>query len=280
MDGSAKQDGDAKPIAPLLRWAGGKRRLLTDLMMLLPPDVRSRRYYEPFAGGASLFFALCPESAVLSDANAHLIKCYEFVRDVPQRVAAYLRMHASRTCRDYYYTVRSVYNQRRYSAAQAARFIYLNKTCFNGIFRVNKRGKFNVPYGWKEPPALPDEDALVRASKALKRAKLLAAPFEEILSAPRIGDFVYLDPPYPPLNGSAYFTHYTRGRFGEADQERLAASFCALTKRGCLVMMSNADTSLTRNLYRPFKARHLEVTRYVSCKKQKHRAQELIITNY
>ncbi len=146
-----------KSIEPILRWAGGKRQLLGRLLEFVPSDVRERVYHEPFLGAGCLFFALQPKKAVLSDANRHLISCYVFVRDNWQQVRRYLQEHKKRTSKRYFYEIRqeyNLYNHGRVSAAQAARFIYLNKTCFNGIFRVNQREEFNVPYGWKEPPAM------------------------------------------------------------------------------------------------------------------------------
>ena len=157
----------AERIVPLLRWAGGKTQLLSRLIGFVPPDYADRTYHEPFLGAGALFFALQPPKAVLSDANFHLISCYEHVRDNWTALNRYLSEHAKKTNKPYYYRTRTLYNKSDYSAAQAARFIYLNKTCFNGIFRVNSRGEFNVPYGWKEPPALPSPDLLRRAGKAL-----------------------------------------------------------------------------------------------------------------
>src|SRR5688500_4839812 len=132
------------PLKPFLNWVGGKRLLVSRLKQLLPPDILERTYREPFLGAASLFFALRPARAVLSDLNEHLMTCYEAVRDSPSAVAAYLRDHARNNTKAYYYRIREEYNQRSFSAAQASRFIYMNKTCFNGVFRVNRKGEFNV----------------------------------------------------------------------------------------------------------------------------------------
>ena len=265
---------------PFLRWAGGKRKLVTLLLEFVPEDVLDRQYREPFVGAGALFFALRPRSATISDANDHLIMCYEYVRDRPDLVHRYLVHHAARTSERYYYAVRSDYTQSGPSAAQAARLIYLNSACFNGIFRVNKRGEFNVPYGRKEPPVLPTRAALRTASCSLRSAAIRVSDYRKALADAESGDFVYLDPPYPPLNGTAYFTHYTPDRFGEGDQRRLAVAFRELHERGCLLMMSNADTELIRKLYDAFTIDELSVTRYVTCKRRKHRVKELVITNY
>jgi DNA adenine methylase len=267
-------------VRPFLRWAGGKRQLRRVLLEFLPSDIDSRTYREPFLGGGSLFFALQPEAAVLSDANEHLIRCYEFVRDQPSRVARYLQFHALRNSESYYYKVRDEYNVSHFSAAQAARFIYLNKTCFNGIFRVNTKGQFNVPYGWKESPAIPNKKELATVAVTLKNASLQASSFEKALKDSSRGDFIYLDPPYPPLNGTAYFTHYTSDRFSEQDQRRLATCIHGLDRSGCLFMISNADTPLIRRLYGKYQLVSLPVTRYLTCKSVRHKVKELVITNY
>jgi DNA adenine methylase len=265
---------------PILRWAGGKRYLIQELLSHLPTQIEKRRYHEPFLGAGSLFFALNPQRAVLADANEHLVRCYEKVRDDPDGIAIYLREHARRTGEKYFYQVRRLYNSSSFSTAQAARFVYLNRTCFNGIFRVNRQGEFNVPYGWKEPPPLPDRTHLREAGTALEKARLHAVPFEESLKYVRRNDFVYLDPPYPPLNGTANFTHYTADRFDTTDQARLAFEVRRLADLGALFMMSNADTHLVRRLYRGFAMTRLKVTRFITCKAVKHAVRELLITNY
>jgi DNA adenine methylase len=267
-------------VSPFLRWAGGKRQIVRELIKLLPSDIKTRTYREPFLGAASLFFAIRPSRAILSDANPHLIQCYELVRDDWQNVARYLREHAARNSKAYYYEVRAAYNRSPFSAAQAARFIYLNKTCFNGIFRVNRKGQFNVPYGWKEPPAIPNAEQLRRVAEALKGVSLSAASFASVFTNVSGNDFFYLDPPYPPLNGTAYFTHYTRNRFNQFDQEWLASWVRKLDKIGCRFMMTNADTDKIRRLYRGFRFARLPVTRFITCKSIRHKVKELVITNY
>jgi DNA adenine methylase len=267
-------------ISPFLRWAGGKQQIIRHLMELLPQDVARRRYHEPFLGAASMFFSLQPFEGRLSDANEHLIKCYEYVRSDWRLVAEYLQRHASRTSKAYYYKVRDAYNRSEFTAAQAARFIYLNKTCFNGIFRVNRQNEFNVPYGWKEPPSLPDASVLQRASRVLRNAILMSESFEGALRYVAAGDFCYLDPPYPPLNGTAYFTHYTKSRFNVIDQEWISLKAKDLDRNGSLFMMTNADTSRIRRLYKGFRISSLPVTRFVTCKAKRYQVRELVIRNY
>jgi DNA adenine methylase len=264
-----------------LRWAGGKRQVVKTLAEFLPSDCACHsRYHEPFLGAGSLFFWVGPARAVLSDANQHLVDTYKAVRDDWELVARHLGDHAKRTSKRHYYRVREQYNSSKFSAAQAARFIYLNKTCFNGIFRVNTQGKFNVPYGWKEPPALPSRKDLKAASQRLQGAELLARSFEQAFSDVAKDDFVYLDPPYPPLNGTAYFTHYTADRFSASDQQTLASAVRSLDRLGCRILMTSADIPLIRRLYREFNTRSLPVTRFITCKSVRHKVSELVITNY
>jgi DNA adenine methylase len=271
----------AMGLRPFLRWAGGKQQMVGRLLRLVPPETAYTAYREPFLGAGALYFALRPKAAHLSDSNDHLVRCYAHVRDHSARVAKLLRQHKRSSSAEHYYRVREQYNATRTdSAAQAARFIYLNRTCFNGIFRVNMQGDFNVPYGRKDPPVVPTEEELREIGLALTPACIFASDFRVALEGAESGDFVYLDPPYPPLNGTAYFTHYTADRFRREDQIELAEIAHDLHARGCLVMMTNADVEIVRTLYRRFTFTELEVTRYVTCKKQRHRVSEVVITNY
>jgi len=272
-----KNSGVARPF---LRWIGGKRLLIHRLLPYLPPRFSERRYHEPFAGAASFFFRLAPRAARISDLNEHVIECYREVRDRHKQVAAYLRGHERNNSEKYYYEVRKQYNRSSFGPAQAARFIYLNQTCFNGVFRVNMDGAFNVPYGDKPEPAFPSTQDLELASKVLKRASLTMADYGTALLKAASGDFVYLDPPYPPLNGTSFFTHYTPDRFDQDNQERLAAFVHDLHHVGALFLMTNADLPKIRRLYSGYQIWELSVTRYVSCKASRYRVKELVITNY
>lgn len=205
---------------------------------------------------------------------------YRELRDNPDLIGQYLREHAGQNSELYYYGVRDLYNRSEPSAAQAARFIYLNKACYNGIFRVNLAGCFNVPYGRRQKISLPVAGYLREVSKLLRRKEIFAADFEKALCEAKRDDFVFLDPPYPPLNGTSYFTHYTSDKFSYTDQEKLADIANDLTTRGCLVMVSNADIPIVRSLYAGFSFFPVPVTRFITCKKKKHQVQELIITNY
>lgn len=265
---------------PFLRWVGGKTHLVSFLRSLVPPDFNCGTYWEPFVGAGSLFFALRPSRAVLSDRNADLIACFRAVHERPDLVSRYLRMHAARTSKNYYYTIRARYNRSKDSTAKSAMFIYLNKTCFNGIWRVNKKGEFNVPYGHKEPPALPSRADLVAASNALRSAELRVGDFREILGEAQAGDFVYLDPPYPALNETAYFVHYTQERFGIDDQIAVAEMATLLSERGCRVLISNADTEFIRSLYDGFKVSERGVTRWIRTDGKRYQVSEIVALNY
>ncbi len=267
-------------VKPFLCWAGGKTHLITFLRELVPSDVNCGTYWEPFLGAGSLFFSLRPARAVLSDSNAELIACFRAVRRRPDLVSRYLRIHATRASKHYYYALRTRYNKSKDSLSKAAMFIYLNKACFNGIWRVNTKGEFNVPYGYKEHPALPSRAHLMAASDRLKKARLRVGDFRDILKAAQPGDFIYLDPPYPPLNETAYFTHYTRERFGKDDQIALAEIASLLTKRGCKVLISNADTHFIRALYKKFHVLKRGVTRWIRTDGKRYKAKEIALFNY
>ncbi len=268
---------------PFLRWAGGKQRQATALARYLPPNLHNLRYVEPFAGAGSLFFRANPRVALLADLNPHLMQAYSQVRDNPRLVARMLKAYRRADSEDYYYQVRSEYNSslRRASATQAARFIYLNRTCFNGIFRVNRAGYFNVPYGKKHKPVFPSEEHLIAASRRLRRTQLRCQCFRDTLRQLKGNSFfVYLDPPYPALNGTSYFSHYTKDRFNEQDQKDLAALTTKLASAGVQLMLSNADTDLIRHLYADFNITTLSVTRSITCKSSKVQVRDLVVTNY
>jgi DNA adenine methylase len=263
---------------PILRWAGGKQSLVAELLRALPESIDTLNYFEPFLGAGSLFIATRPKRARLSDLNGHLIDAYKAIRDSPEGVAELALAHAKRDSESYYYAVRTLYNQAEPSAERAAQFIYLNRACFNGVFRVNRQGAYNVPYGHKPRLLMPSALALKELATAFHTASLSVSTYQQALREASAGDFVYLDPPYPPLNGTAFFTHYTKERFGVADQEELAALASDLRARGCLVLVSNADTQTIRSLYAGWAMKAIRVARSVG-----HHGRptgELLITSY
>jgi DNA adenine methylase len=231
---------------PLLKWPGGKRNLLNLILPLIPPSFN--RYFEPFFGGGALFFALQPKEAYLSDKNAELIHTYSQVRERPDAVIRELRK-LQNSEKDYY-RIRS--SKPRSDAARAARLIYLITLAFNGIYRVNLKGEFNVPYGYKRRLDPCDEERIRKASELLKRAIVRDQDFEEALSRANEGDLVYLDPPYTVAHGNNGFIKYNAKIFSWEDQIRLARVAKELAARGCTVIVSNADHFSIRSLYDGF----------------------------
>ena len=269
------------PTHTYLRWVGGKHRLVSRLRPYVPADFHMRTYHEPFLGAASLFLGLQPKRAFLSDLNESLVRSFVHVRARPNLVGRYLTEHQACDSESYYYRIREQYNaSERFSCAQAARFIYLNRACYNGVFRVNRQGKFNVPYGRRTRRQFPGRSHLRRVGQALRKAVLRTLPYQVALRDTKEGDFVYLDPPYPPLNGTSLFRHYTRHRFSLADQREVARVALDLKDRGCLVMISNADIPVIRRFYDGMCMTRLRVTRSVTCKNVRHSVSELIITTY
>lgn len=273
---------NTNPVKPFLRWAGGKQNLIKHLLKFVPKNYDEHTYIEPFLGAGSMFFALEPKKAILSDLNVHLMNCYKMIRKDPMRIHYYLQIHHRNHSKQYYYRTRDVFNKKinSISIAQASRFIYLNKTCFNGIFRVNESGLFNVPYGKKVNPSIVSRDELIRVAKLLREAKLFSFSYEKILIYVKKGDFIYLDPPYPPLNMSSSFAHYTKERFGEADQLRLSIFAKKLKSLGCNVLISNADTAQIKRMYKDWYIYSTNTIRYISCKSKKQKVRELIILSY
>jgi DNA adenine methylase len=240
-------------VEPLLKWAGGKRWLLPTLRRLVSGC--SGTYYEPFAGGAAVFFNLQPGKAVLSDNNEQLINCYIQVRDNPDKVVR--ELSKLKNSEKQYYAMRA--SQPKSNVARAARLIYLTNLSFNGIYRTNLRGEFNVPYGHRTylPPCDPQK--IYRASKALRTTKLLHADFEKAASTAIRGDLIYFDPPYTVVHGNNGFLRYNEKILHWTDQLRLAELAKALKRRGCRVIVSNADNRCILELYRDFK--RIRVTR-------------------
>lgn len=237
---------------PLLKWAGGKRRLLDDILPLVPPSFG--RYFEPFLGGAALFFALRPPWAYLSDKNAELIHAYLQVRNHPESVIRELRK--LKNSEEEYYRVRSSAPEK--DAARAARLIYLTALAFNGIYRVNLRGQFNVPYGYKVHLDPCDEERILESSAILRTAVVRQVDFQHAVSDARQGDLIYLDPPYTVAHGNNGFVKYNARIFSWEDQVRLAALARDLVGRGCTVLVSNADHSSIRQLYDGFEVKIIE----------------------
>jgi DNA adenine methylase len=295
MPAAAQTPGEAatgvRPVRPFLKWAGGKGQLLAAFERYYPRREDVRGYLEPFLGSGAVFLhvqaLLAPKRVVLTDSNAELINAFEAVKERVEDLIDLLADHKRRHDKDperYFYKVRDEAPPHPLSETErAARLIYLNKTCFNGLYRVNSKGRFNVPFGRYKNPTLCDPEALREASARLKGVKLGTGHFSRVLKVAKPGDFVYFDPPYHPLSGTAYFTSYTEGSFGEADQRELAAVFTALSARGCKVMLSNSDTEFIRDLYKEFaEFQFSELARRNINSRGDRRGQisELVVTNY
>ncbi len=264
---------------PFLKWAGGKGRLLAQYERFFPHKPM-RGYYEPFVGSGAVFFHLRPRELFshyrLSDSNAELITCYRVVRDELDALLTHLAEHQARHSKAHYYDVRAWDRDPAWAETpevkRAARLIYLNKTCYNGLWRVNSRGQFNVPMGRYRNPPILDEPRLRAASAALQGVELAVADFGDILGRAGNGDFVYFDPPYHPLSATANFTAYSGDGFGEEAQRRLARVFAALAERGAWVLLSNSDTPFVRALYGAFRIQAVQARRAINAAAHKRGA--------
>jgi DNA adenine methylase len=280
---AARIQQQPREAAPFVKWAGGKGRLLSQLRPLLPLGIARMRHVEPFVGGGALFFARIPEHALLTDINPALVATYTAIRNDLQSVIEGLRRLAGHHSKESYYQVRERYNEgHRLSASKrAAMFIYLNKTCFNGLHRVNRKGEFNVPVGSYKNPKILNEEGLYAASHALQNANLRCTGFESLLENAKPGDFVYFDPPYEPVSETASFTSYARGGFSQEDQVRLRDVYRVLDRRGCTLMLSNSDVPFIRELYQHFRIDTVAAPRAINCNARKRgKVSEVVVRNY
>lgn len=252
--------------APFLKWAGGKGQLLTEILTRLPERIDGT-YIEPFIGGGAVFFELARQRRIkrarLSDRNAELVTTYRSIRDSVEEVIGALAAH--KNDEEYFYQVREIDPATLSPSECAARTIFLNRVGYNGLYRVNSRGRFNVPFGRYRNPKICDPDALRNVSRALSIADISIADFEESCGHATVGDVVYLDPPYVPVSKTASFTSYS-GRFGQEEHARLAQTFTRLVDAGAFVLLSNSDTELSRSLYAGFKIDTVNATRAINSK--------------
>lgn len=277
-------ESPTKKASPFIKWVGGKKQLLPQLMERLPKQFA--HYYEPFVGGGAFFFALHNAGrigrATLSDLNGELIATYNAVRSAPELLT--IALGAMPYGEQFFYTLRQQQPDTMTAIEIAARMIYLNKTGFNGLYRVNRQGQFNAPFGHhKTPPNYVDGVAICSASAALANAIILNRPFDAVGVDAKAGDFVYFDPPYVPVSKTANFTAYQSGGFGMEQQTRLRDLCLTLHERGVFVMVSNSDAQAVRELYggAPFCISEVMAKRAINCKGDGRGAVgELIITNY
>lgn len=285
--GQTKALFDSDPAQPFLKWAGGKSQLLPQLEPLFPRSITS--YCEPFMGGGAVFFHLRKTfpllRTMLRDINADLVNCYTVVRDQPLPLIEMLDRHLESFRAEqetYYYKVRSQHELKD-PVGRAARMIFLNKTCYNGLWRVNGRGRFNVPVGSYRPDkvSLYVRENLLAVSRYLLGADIGVGDFRQTLSELQPGTFTYLDPPYHPISRTANFTSYTKEQFGKAEQEELAALFAQAAGRNVKLMLSNSDTPLIRDLYKDFRIIPVQARRAVNCHGAKRGSvPEVVVLNY
>ncbi|MEH2073081.1 MAG: DNA adenine methylase [Nostoc sp.] len=265
---------------PFLKWAGGKSRLIQQYIPYFPKSYKN--YYEPFLGGGAVFFYLQPNIATLTDINAELINTYRCVKYHVDELISLLKEHKYRHNKDYYYSVRN--HSGGTDIEKAARLIYLNKTCFNGLYRVNSQGKFNVPLGKYENPNICSEILLQVASEALFHAEIKQADFTEVLNhATSSDDFVFFDPPYHPISDTSYFTAYSQNCFSKKDQEFLRDTCAELANRGVKVMVCNSDSEFIRNIYKDinFETYKIKAARSINSNiKNRGMIDELLITSF
>ncbi len=283
------------PISPVIKWAGGKSQLIEVLTPLFPDHFQ--RYHEPFLGGGAVFFFLAPlhnAPSFLSDLNEELINFYRVLRDHTDAFLAEVRVLAEQYAhydeerrKEMYYRWRNADRDPAFAhwspLQRAVRFYFLNKTAYNGLYRTNRRGYFNVPWGRYKKPALYIPNALRQAAHVLRAyaQTLTVEPFERSLSRAQTGDFVYLDPPYVPLSETANFTAYTKNGFGPEDQQRLADMCRELDRRGVLFMLSNSDTPWVRDLYRGFHIQQVWARRSINANGAgRGPVAEVVVRNY
>lgn len=272
---------------PFVKWVGGKRQLLSQFRLrnLYPPEKfnpKTGRYFEPFVGGGAVFFDLLPETAYLSDLNSELVVTYNVIKNDVENLIKSLKKH--KLDKEYFLKTRAQNPEKLSDLSIASRFIYLNRTCFNGMYRVNSSGGFNVPFGKYTNPLICDEQNLKRVSGALKNVEIKKQDYKEVLKKAKKGDFTYFDPPYHPINKTSSFTSYTNEAFLDKEQIELRDTFEKLHKRGCFVMLSNSDTPFINKIYSEIKgARISKVTasRAInSDASSRGKITEVLVTNY
>jgi DNA adenine methylase len=277
-----------KKARPFVKWAGGKTRVVPQILEFFP--VEFERYYEPFLGGGALYFSISPQNGCLNDINCVLIEAYLHIRDDVNELISdlakiqehYYSLSSMEGKSDYYYEQRQVFNGLNIkSLHRSALFIFLNKTGFNGMYRENSSGGFNIPFGKRKQPIICDSENLKLVSDVLKQIDIKCGTYEEALKAAKASDFIYLDPPYEPINGTSNFTEYQAGGFLKDDQRKLSKVYRELSDKGCLVMMSNSTADLVYELYADFYINKITVSRGINASKSgRGKIEELIITNY
>lgn len=271
-------------VTPVVKWVGGKRQLLKDITQYIPQAYST--YYEPFLGGGAVLFDLQPAKAVVNDINEELINVYETIRDDVEGLIADLKKHQNEA--EYFYMIREKdrdrekYNQLS-KVERASRIIYLNKTCYNGLFRVNRHGEFNTPFGRYKNPNIVNEDTLRAVSVYFNKANITfrCGDFEDAVKGVRKGSFVYFDPPYDPVSESANFTGYDKGGFNRDEQIRLKKLCDKLNERGVKFLLSNSATDFILDLYKDYDIKIVQAKRAINSKGDKRgEVNEVLVKNY
>ncbi len=266
---------------PIVKWVGGKRQLMFELLKNMPEDFN--RYFEPFIGGGALFFELQPDNAYISDMNEELINLYQVVRDNVDELITDLQKHD--ISKEYFMEIRNIDRTEEYEnwsdVKKASRFIYLNRTCFNGMYRVNSKGEFNVPFGHYKNPRIVDENNLINCSNLLQRTEIKHADFSDILKKVKKGDFVYFDPPYVPLSETSSFTSYTKDGFDLDMQFKLRDVCDELDSMGVKFLLSNSDTKLVNDLYENYNIKKVFASRQINANADgRGKITEVLVRNY
>jgi DNA adenine methylase len=273
-------------VKPFVKWAGGKRQLVpTILANHLPKNYNLQTYYEPFIGGGALLFSLRPKKAVINDSNAELINCYKIIKNSLDELIEDLKNHKNDEY--YYYDIRDWDREKNFKSKtevqRASRIIFLNKTCYNGLFRVNSQGQFNVPFGKYKNPNILDIAVLKAVNKYLNenQVRILNSDFQEAVKDAKRGDFIYLDPPYDPVSETASFTGYDVNGFNKQEQRRLKEVFDDLNSRGCHILLSNACTEFIEDLYKDYPHTKISAIRAINCNgKKRGKVDEILVKNY
>lgn len=279
----AKSDSSSK-AKPFLQWVGGKREMIEQYKHLIPNKFKT--YYEPFLGGGAMFYYLRPQKAILNDNNRELITTYRGVKNFPEETIKYLNELKKHHSKALFEKIRNldremnIFNELN-DAEIAARMIYLNQTCFNGLYRVNQKEQFNVPIGSSLNRLISDPNTIKKASATLQNVELTNSDFTDVVKNAEKDDFVYFDPPYYPLSKNSDFTRYTKEKFYIEDQERLKNTIDNLTKQNTKIMLSNSDCAYINDLYRNYNIHKVNSSRNLNCKKDRRgKVSELVITNY
>lgn len=276
------------PARPFLKWVGGKGRLVPQLAQYFPE--KYDEYYEPFVGGGAVYFSLNSKISHINDLNKVLIGLYKIIRDEPDSLIAeltilqseYLNCKSLDKKKEYFLKKRNLFNSiETVTLEKTALLIFLNKTCFNGMYRENSKGEFNIPFGKHETPTICDVSNILNVSKTLRHTSITSKSYEKAVAKAKVGDFVYFDPPYHPINATSSFTSYHADGFNEEDQKKLCELFGELAKRGCKVMLSNSDTPLINEIYKKYNIHKIYAARNINANGEKRgKITEVVITNY